>query len=222
MNRLLPLPRGLPLRKYPNASLTAFPAPSRQLRRRLYTSPFCRQKDAGKQVDDSTPPRLTKPTGYALPSHPSRTPSSPYGRSYSFPTPSRENAFYPNMLPPPGTFTHWFITNRTLHFYLSLSILFTLAGIVSITNFLKTSPYADLVPSWSWDSPIASVRGLWDAVTLHIENESRQAEIRRKERAQEIEKRGGFRKKHGLEKDGAEGGFGGWSLRRSGSDRGDV
>ena len=53
-----------------------------------------------------------------------------------------------------------------------------------------------------------------------MENESREAESRRKKKAEEIEKRGEYRRKHGLEREGAEGGFGGWSLRRSAEQQG--
>lgn len=49
---------------------------------------------------------------------------------------------------------------------------------------------------------------------MHLENESRLAEERRKERAREVERRGEYRRKHGLERTGNEGGWGGWGLRR--------
>ena len=52
-----------------------------------------------------------------------------------------------------------------------------------------------------------------------MESESREAEARRRKKVEEIEKRGEYRKHHGLEREGAEGGFGGWSLRRSGEEQ---
>lgn len=58
------------------------------------------------------------------------------------------------------------------------------------------------------------MRGFVDAVRMHWENESRVAEERRKERGKEVERRGEYRRRHGLEKVGGEGGLGGWGLKR--------
>ncbi|KAF8454440.1 hypothetical protein BDZ91DRAFT_801748 [Kalaharituber pfeilii] len=115
-------------------------------------------------------------------------------------------------MPPPGTWAHWFLTNRALHFYFSLSILFSLAGIASVMNFMKTSPYAGLV-RWEFSHPIDGVRSFWDALRMHWENESRLAVEKRKKMLEEVEKRGVYRKAHGLEETGEAGRFGGWGLR---------
>ena len=56
--------------------------------------------------------------------------------------------------------------------------------------------------------------GFVDAVRMHLENESRVAEERRKEAGREVERRGEYRRKHGLEQVGGVGGVGGWGLRR--------
>src|SRR5690606_28013644 len=86
----------------------------------------------------------------------------------------------------------------TLHFYLSLGVLFTMAGIVSITNFMKTSPFAGLVV-WDWGTPVASTARFLDAVKMHLHESSRLAQEKRKRRAEELDKRNEYRRAHGME-----------------------
>ncbi|KAF8423338.1 hypothetical protein EV426DRAFT_140193 [Tirmania nivea] len=209
MNRLAPL-RGLLLRvsAFANQKPTFTPT---SVHLRYYSKP-------PDDLKSPPPPHLAKPTRYTLPSHPSRAEFSRARPAPQFPLSPRASSsnttHYPSTLPPPGTFIYWFLTSRRLHFYLSLGILSTLAAIASITNFLKTSPYAQLVPEWRWGSPGESVGGFVDAVRMHLENENRVAAERRKERTREVERRGEYRRKHGLEQVGGEGGLGGWGLRR--------
>ncbi|KAL7271888.1 hypothetical protein RUND412_005330 [Rhizina undulata] len=168
----------------------------------------------------STPgntPKLAKPTKFTPPSHPPSLPRNRAPVNYPGPPPTRDpaTAQYPNTMPPPESWTYWFLTNRRLHFYLSLSILFSMAAFAGVVNFLKTSPYANMV-SWSWTSPISSVGTFMRAYKLHAEDESKRiAEIRRK-KVEDVEKRGEFRRAHGLERTGEEGGFGGWGVKKSG------
>ena len=82
-----------------------------------------------------------------------------------------------------------------------------------MTNFLRTSPFAHLV-YWDWAHPMAGMASLVDAVKMHMEEGSRQAQEKRKWKLDDLEKRAEYRKAHGLEKEGSEGGFGGWSFRR--------
>ncbi|RPB19423.1 hypothetical protein L211DRAFT_634697 [Terfezia boudieri ATCC MYA-4762] len=171
MNRLLPLRWGLP------SPISAFKNPTPKLRTSIHPRYYSKPPTS----DPTTSPRLAKPTRYTPPSHPSRsdftrtraTPQFPLHTPSSSSSNTKSPAHYPTTLPPPGTFSHWFLTSRRLHFYLSLGILTTLAAIASVTNFLRTSPYAKLVPEWRWSNPRECVGGFVDAVKMHWENESR-------------------------------------------------
>ncbi|KAI5799940.1 hypothetical protein EDC01DRAFT_703638 [Geopyxis carbonaria] len=162
----------------------------------------------------STPPkaRLAKPTKFTPPSHPSRRPAGPI---YHGPTHTPdETKHYPHTLPPPNTWAHWFLTNRRLHFYLSLGILASLASVVSVTNFLATNPHAASV-FWRWNDPVGSVRSLLLAWRDSTEAESARVKAMRRKMVEDVEKRGEYRKAHGLEtEESGEGALGGWRLRR--------
>ncbi|KAI5801515.1 hypothetical protein DFH27DRAFT_557033 [Peziza echinospora] len=176
--------------------------------------------------NSNNPPELAKPLKFNPPSHGSRLPRSSASpgyngaRSYNFPKDApqpRHIGEYPHTLPPPDTWRYFFLTNRSLHFYFSLTILFVLAGIVSVTNFMKTSPFAHLV-EWDWSAPGRGVASFWDAWRLNMEYQTRLAKEKRERMLEEVEKRGQYRLAHGLEKEGDEGGFGGWALKREKTD----
>jgi hypothetical protein len=159
----------------------------------------------------SSAPRLVKPTKFTPPSHPSRRVSDPI----NYPGPpvnSSPTKHYPETMPPPESWAYWALTNRRLHFYLSLSILFVLAGTVSINNFLTNNPFGRMV-EWDWSHPGKTMRNFVIAWQLSIEAESARVKEARKRLVEEVEKRGEYRKAHGLEQVGNEGGFGGWSVK---------
>lgn len=74
-------------------------------------------------TDKPTPPKprvLEKPDKFRPPSHPARLRSKPrytYGPDL---TPTQRTRRYPHMMPPEGTFMHWFLTNRVIHLWISL------------------------------------------------------------------------------------------------------
>lgn len=100
-----------------------------------------------------------------------------------------------------------------------MGILLGLAGFVSVKNFLKTSPFAGDV-YWDWWSPRGSIGSVVMAVKNHIEAESRRVGEMRKKKVDDMELRGEYRRAHGLEQSGTEGGFGGWAVKRSGREPG--
>jgi hypothetical protein len=82
---------------------------------------------AGIRHASSTPPPkprlLEKPERFNPPSHPSRLRSK--HRSYGAPLAEHERRAqktrsYPHMMPAEGTFTHWFLTNRRIHLWISM------------------------------------------------------------------------------------------------------
>lgn len=93
---------------------------SRQLQHRLL-SPSLRYSST------SPPPKprvLEKPERFNPPSHPSRLRSR--GPKYYGPALSdREREMqktkrYPHMMPPEGSFMHWFLTDRTIHLWITI------------------------------------------------------------------------------------------------------
>jgi hypothetical protein len=91
-------------------------------------------KKASKPIA-SKPLVLEKPTKFNPPSHPQRKWTAP--KQYPGPQLSEEEAArmgskkYPNMMPPEGTFMHWFVKNKSVHLYITL---------VSYTFFPPNSP----------------------------------------------------------------------------------
>lgn len=100
-----------------------------------------------------------------------------------------------------------------------MGILISLAGFVSVKNFLRTSTFASGV-YWKWLHPAASIGSLVAAVKGHVQEESRRVSEIRKKKIDDVDLRGEYRRAHGLERHGDEGGFGGWAVKKSGRELG--
>lgn len=154
------------------------------------------------------PPQLAKPTKFTPPSHPSRRFADPV----NYPGPAIKQdpkKHYPNTMPPPDTWAHYFLTSRSLHFYLSLGILASLATTISISNFLAFSPEAQDF-EWRWADPMGSLGSFSAAWKASVGARSqRTAEMRRK-KVEDMEKRGEYRRAHGLDQPSKEGMFAGF------------
>lgn len=80
-----------------------------------------------KTTKPSKPLVLEKPAKFVPPSHGSRLRKDP--PRYPGPQLSAEEAAqqqtkkYPNLMPPQGTFMHWFINNRSIHIYITMVFL---------------------------------------------------------------------------------------------------
>ncbi|KAK5168330.1 uncharacterized protein LTR77_006899 [Saxophila tyrrhenica] len=184
---------------------------SRQLRHRLVPTTTHRHAS-------TTPPKprvLEKPERFNPPSHGSRLPRRQPPRAYPGAplTPEQHRRRYPNMMPAEGTWMHSFLTNRMLHVWITLSILITLVIAVQIGDFIHTTPYADLLPPrsmflvhpWSFLGRYAEV------YRMHVDYISAQTAERRRQKVEDVRKRGEFRRAHGLE--GEEGVFGAWTAK---------
>jgi hypothetical protein len=72
----------------------------------------------------SKPLVLEKPSKFTPPSHPARLRKQ--GPRYPGPQLSDEEIArqttkkYPNMMPPEGSFMHWFMNNKTIHMWITL------------------------------------------------------------------------------------------------------
>ncbi len=82
-------------------------------------------RHASTKPSPSQPIVLEKPARFNPPSHPARR-NRPPPRSYPGPPPSarereeRKTKRYPHMMPPEGTFMHWFLTNRSIHIWITM------------------------------------------------------------------------------------------------------
>jgi hypothetical protein len=93
-----------------------------------------------RHASSAPPPKprlLEKPDRFNPPSHPSRLRSK--HRSYGAPLPEHERRAqktrsYPHMMPAEGTFTHWFLTNKSIHLWISIVCTFWYLHIESQTN----------------------------------------------------------------------------------------
>lgn len=78
-----------------------------------------------RHASTTPPPKprvLAQPDKFRPPSHPSRlrdkTPRYQYGPDLTQEQKTKKQ--YPHMMPPEGSFMHWFLTNRTIHLFISL------------------------------------------------------------------------------------------------------
>lgn len=106
----------------------------------------------------------------------------------------------------------WFLTNKGLHAYISLTILISLAFTAFCINFTSTTPYADLLPSQQdlMSHPIDSFFKIIEVYKMHSAYVTAETQERRRKKVEDVQKRAEYRKAHGLDKDE---GFGGWTAR---------
>ncbi|KAL1646821.1 hypothetical protein SLS58_002956 [Diplodia intermedia] len=206
-----PMPRALmrlssahPLRTTSAALLFSLGRPtssSALLFRRTYAS-------KNKKDDASKPRVLEKPDKFRPPSHAARLPSNRKKPQYTYGprlTPEelaqQKRKKYPNMMPPEGTFMHYFLTNRMLHVYISLAVLFSLAFYVFLTNFLTTTPYRDLLPARSdlVAHPFRSLHQFLGVYRMHADHVSQETAEKRKRKVEDVDKRAEFRRAHGID-----------------------
>ena len=92
----------------------------------LLRLPLRRQLHVTPKYYTETPRVLEKPTKFNPPSHGARIPTSRRPqRTYGAPLTEAQreeqaNKQYPRMMPPQGTFMHWFLTNRAIHLWITL------------------------------------------------------------------------------------------------------
>lgn len=95
-----------------------------------------------KHSNKSKPLVLEKPSKFTPPSHPARLrregPRYP-GPQLSDEEITRQNTKkYPNMMPPEGSFMHWFMSNKTIHMWITL--------VISSPPYFKSIADANWVP----------------------------------------------------------------------------
>ncbi|KAL8991511.1 MAG: hypothetical protein Q9177_000089 [Variospora cf. flavescens] len=95
---------------------------------------------------------------------------------------------------------------------ITLSVLFSLASIVFIENFHRSTPFVDRLPPGRefWSHPFKFVATYGHVYKLHTDHVSAETAERRKKKVDDVQKRSRYRKAHGLED---EKGLGGWTAK---------
>ncbi|OBT42837.1 hypothetical protein VE00_08163 [Pseudogymnoascus sp. WSF 3629] len=190
-------------------------ATSRTIRAASTKAP--KPKAAKPKAPASKIPVLEKPTRFNPPSHGKSLPN----RTVRYPGPAlseseiaaQKTKKYPTMMPPEGTFMHWFLNNRSIHIYITLGVLSSLAGFTFLVSLRRDSKFGDLLPEPKdaiWH-PIATLRTVVEVLRLDAEAKSAETKARRERRVEDVAKRGEYRKAHGLETEG----FGGWTAKEA-------
>ena len=135
-------------------------------------------------------------------------------------------------MPPEGSFMYWFLTNRSIHLWITLvrygalpclemssvnrvgfcqGTLSSLALFTFIENFQRTSPFADMLPPANsfLSHPLSFISQYIEVYKLHTAAISAETAERRKKKVEDVQKRDRYRKAHGLVNEG----FGGWTAR---------
>lgn len=93
-----------------------------------------------------------------------------------------------------------------------MGVLGTLASFTFITNFKRTSKFADMLPDASdlFFHPIGFTKQCFEVLRLHTAAVGAETKERRQRSVDDVTKRDAYRKAHGLDTDG----FGGWSAKK--------
>ncbi|EXJ90851.1 hypothetical protein A1O1_03956 [Capronia coronata CBS 617.96] len=163
----------------------------------------------GKQPPQS-PFVLEQPDKFRPPSHPARLTRRPpraYNQTATVEEKEQQKTkSYPHMFPNKGTFMHWFLTDRKIHIWITMGTLTFLAIITMTESFVKTSPYAHLLPPLSSlpFHPITFFRESLAVVRLHIDYTTEKANESRQQKILDAQKRRLYRRAHGMENLDAE------------------
>lgn len=106
---------------------------------------------------------------------------------------------------------HWFLNNRGIHVWITLSVLASIAGFTFITNFKQNTKFSDMLPP-SKDfiyHPISAFRQCREVLKLHTAAVAAETAERRQRKVDDIAKRDLYRKAHGLDTTG----YGGWTAK---------
>ncbi|KIW14074.1 hypothetical protein PV08_06855 [Exophiala spinifera] len=158
-------------------------------------------------TDQKPPVVLEQPDKFRPPSHPSRlnarrrTPGAYNQGTTAQEKEQQKTRTYPHMFPPKGSFMHWFLTDRWIHIWITMGTLTILACITLTQTFVKTSPYAHLLPPISTlpFHPLEYIRESMAVVRLHIDYTTAQANESRQQKILDAQKRRLYRRAHGME-----------------------
>lgn len=178
------------------------------------TLPICRNASAST----SKPRILEKPTRFNPPSHGKRlknqTPRQ-YGPQLSKEQVTKQQTKkYPNMMPAPGTFMHWFLTSRGIHTFITLGTLVLLACITAFEQWRLATAFREQLPAVSdfLSQPLTAISQAWEVYGMEAAKISAETAERRRRGVEDVQKRSTYRIAHGLEDENSQG-MGGWTAK---------
>ncbi|KAJ9605474.1 hypothetical protein H2200_010131 [Cladophialophora chaetospira] len=204
------LQRAIPSRVLYNANTFSPLTICRQCLRKQYRNARLRVDHISRRAastDGQKPIVLEQPDKFRPPSHPARlnrprrSPAA-YNQAATREEKQRQQSkSYPHMFPNRGTFMHWFLTDRKIHLWITMGTLTLLAGIATVQNFLRTSPYAHLIPPISSFPlhPITYISETLSVINLHVDYETQKTNDSRQQKILDAQKRRLYRRAHGLE-----------------------
>ncbi|KAF2638005.1 hypothetical protein P280DRAFT_471657 [Massarina eburnea CBS 473.64] len=154
-----------------------------------------------QQQQQRKTPIIPQPDKYRPPSHGKRTPRSETPqRSYGPPLTEEDkkrmrSKKYPNMMSPKGTFTYWFFHDKSIHLWITLGILVTLAVAAWYMDFMAKTIYADLLPARKdffrhpWESSNRAI----EVYKMHMVQQTQEGADRRLRKEEDVQKRKQYR-----------------------------
>lgn len=102
---------------------------------------------------------------------------------------------YPNMMSPEGSFMHWFLTNRYIHLWITMSILISLAVACWYMDMMSKTIYAELFPTRKeyFRHPWESVRRFGEVYKMHVMHQTQVVQEKRLKKEDEVDKRRQYR-----------------------------
>lgn len=192
--------------------------PRRPINPQSYICPTCRFASTTNPTTNSKGQIvLEKPDRFRPPSHPARrvtrTPRH-YGPALTdAEIEAQKTKRYPHTFPADGTVMHKFLTNRSVHVYITLGVLLTFAFWAFLLDFHNKNKYPDLLPPRSMllSNPVGYVAEYGRVYKMHVQALSVETAEKRKMVADEAKRRKEYLRHHGLD-DGESGLLKRWGL----------
>jgi hypothetical protein len=162
--------------------------------------------NSGSGSGSGKPIVLEKPLKFNPPSHGSRLKRNVTPRHYGPQLTPEEVAaqnqrFYPGVMAPEGTWSHWFWNSRLLHVFITMGTLFILGVLTFFMNYSTNSPFKDLLPPISdlWRQPVHFFNTWTRVIVMHEQEKALRAGEHRTAHQNDVAKRRYYMKMHGIE-----------------------
>ncbi|KAG8531110.1 uncharacterized protein KY384_004467 [Bacidia gigantensis] len=127
-----------------------------------------------------------------------------YGPELTHEQVARQNTkYYPNMMPPKGTFLHWFLTNTWIHLWITLGTLTLLASFTMWENWKRSTTFKNGLPTRGQVllHPLDSFYQFIFAWRASADEQSMPSYTKNQRGVDDVQKRASYRKAHGGDPD---------------------
>lgn len=96
---------------------------------------------------------------------------------------------------------HWFLNDRRLHLWISLSTLTSLAVYTVFASFVHNTEFRDQLPTAKdfFRTPFSAISQFLQVYKLHVASESEKVADKRRRKLEDVQKRKEFLREHGVE-----------------------